>query len=179
MVLETERTILRRFTEEDAEDLYAYASDPRVGRAAGWRPHVSVKESRDIIRSVFSSPTEFAIVDRESGHVIGSAGFLPRPAVGRDTSNEIGYSLSPTYWGRGIMPEVVRRLLRYGFTDLHLPEIWCAHGTGNLQSQRVIEKCGFHLVFSQHLSTDLEKDRLTCFYVLTREEWERGEGRHG
>lgn len=176
MVLETKRTILRHFTEADAEDLYAYASDPRVGRAAGWRPHVSVKESRDIIRGFFSSPTEFAIVDKESGHVIGSAGFLPRPALGRDTSNEIGYSLSPAYWGRGIMPEVVRRLLRYGFTDLGLKEIWCAHGAGNTQSQRVIEKCGFRFAFSQRLSTDREADRPTCFYVLTREEWERENG---
>ena len=37
MILETARTLLRPFTEGDAQDLYAYAQDPRVGLAAGWK----------------------------------------------------------------------------------------------------------------------------------------------
>ena len=59
-MLETERLILRPFTEEDAEDLFAYASDPRVGLPAGWQPHGSVEESREIIRTVFSDPLAMA-----------------------------------------------------------------------------------------------------------------------
>ena len=57
-VLETERTILRPFQEADAEDLYRYARDPRVGPIAGWKPHESVEESRRIIQTVFASPNE-------------------------------------------------------------------------------------------------------------------------
>ncbi len=53
MQLETKRTILRPFTEADAPDLFAYAKDPRVGPIAGWKPHESVEESREIIRTVF------------------------------------------------------------------------------------------------------------------------------
>ena len=75
-MLKTERTLLRPFTEGDAEDLYAYAKDPRVGPIAGWKPHGSVEESREIIRTVFTSPDTFAVVDRETGRVIGSAGFV-------------------------------------------------------------------------------------------------------
>ena len=179
MILETERTILRPFREEDAEDVYAYASDPRVGTAAGWKPHESVAESREIIRTVFASPTEFAVVDRASGRVIGSAGFIARPEVGRHTSNEIGYSLHPAYWGRGIMPEVVRRLLRFGFEDLGFSEIWCAHAVANRQSRRVIEKCGFLFAFEETITDGHVKDRPTRFCVLTREDWERGAGRDG
>ena len=41
-VLETERTILRPFADSDAQDVYAYARDPRVGPIAGWKPHESV-----------------------------------------------------------------------------------------------------------------------------------------
>ena len=33
MQLETQRLLLRPFTEADAEDLYRYASDPEVVRA--------------------------------------------------------------------------------------------------------------------------------------------------
>ena len=45
MVLETERLILRPWREDDAEDLYTYASDPEVGPPAGWPPHDIVNPS--------------------------------------------------------------------------------------------------------------------------------------
>ena len=62
MQLETKRTILRPFTEADAPDLFAYAKDPRVGPIAGWKPHESVEESREIIRTVFAVPNAFVLL---------------------------------------------------------------------------------------------------------------------
>lgn len=173
MILETERTLLRPFTEDDAEDLFAYAKDPRVGPIAGWKPHESVEESREIIRTVFSAPDTFAVVDRETGRVIGSAGFVRRgKAWDGEKSLAIGYALSPAYWGRGIMPEVAAELLRYGFEELGLSEIWCTHYEENSRSRRVIEKSGFLYAFTEKLSDEFFPDRPTCFYFLTREVWE-------
>ncbi|MFV8828999.1 GNAT family N-acetyltransferase [Alkalihalobacterium sp. APHAB7] len=40
---------------------------------------------------------------------------------------EIGYVLNPEYWGRGIIPEAVKSLIKYGFNELNLDLIWCAH----------------------------------------------------
>ena len=45
MILETERLILRPFEETDAESLYKYAKDDRVGPIAGWPPHTSISPS--------------------------------------------------------------------------------------------------------------------------------------
>ena len=59
--LETERLILKMFTVDDAEDVYAYASNPNVGPPAGWAPHRSVEESREIIETVFMPPEAWAI----------------------------------------------------------------------------------------------------------------------
>ena len=42
-MLETERLILRKWKEEDAESLFEYAKDPEIGPAAGWPPHKSVE----------------------------------------------------------------------------------------------------------------------------------------
>ena len=50
-MLETERLVLRRWEESDAENLYQYAKDPDVGPIAGWPPHQSVEESLDVIRN--------------------------------------------------------------------------------------------------------------------------------
>ena len=49
--IETERLILRSFTEQDTDDLYRYAVDPDVGPRAGWKPHESREETLLIIRS--------------------------------------------------------------------------------------------------------------------------------
>ena len=55
-MLETERLILRRWEESDAEDLYEYAKDAEVGPIAGWPQHQSIEESLDVIRNVFDGP---------------------------------------------------------------------------------------------------------------------------
>ncbi len=180
MMLETQRTILRPFTEADAADVYAYCKDPQVGPIAGWKPHESLEESLEIIRTVFSAPNTFAVVDRETGRVIGSAGFVtplkPGDAAHQGRSAEIGYALSPDYWGRGIIPEVVRELLRYGFQDMELDEIWCTHYAENHRSRRVIEKSGFMYAFTEKLTDEFFPDRPTCFYFMTREMWEKQYG---
>ena len=173
-VLETKRIWLRPFEESDAEDLYAYAKDPRVGPAAGWKPHESVEESLEIIRTVFAAPHVFAIVEKEGGKVIGSAGFVGRKYGGTYTaSDEIGYSLSPDFWGRGIMSEAVAELIRYGFEERGLDAIWCSHYEENLRSKRVMEKSGFTYLFSQILSDEYCENRSTLLYVLLRQDWER------
>ena len=56
VTLETERLLLRPWREEDAPALYFYASDPLVGPAAGWLPHTSVENSRELIQTVLSGP---------------------------------------------------------------------------------------------------------------------------
>ena len=82
VTLTTERLILRPFREEDAPQVYDYARDPQVGLNAGWKPHESVEESLEIIRTVFSAPHVFAGTLRDSGRVIGSAGFTGRQRGG-------------------------------------------------------------------------------------------------
>lgn len=169
--LATARLRLRPFVDSDAADLYEYAQDPRVGPIAGWQPHKSVEESREIIRTVFSAPNVFAVVDRASGKVIGSAGFVDchrGELPGSD--DEIGYALNPAFWGRSLIPEAVRELVRYGFAELKLNTIWCNHYDGNQKSKRVIEKCGFAYRFSREEDVPLMGERrLTHFYAITKE----------
>ena len=53
-MLQTERLILRKWTETDADSLYEYAKDPAVGPIAGWPPHQSKEESLDVICNVLN-----------------------------------------------------------------------------------------------------------------------------
>ena len=61
MIFETERLILRPWQEDDAEDLFQYASDPEIGLPAGWPPHISVENSREIIHHILSAPETYAV----------------------------------------------------------------------------------------------------------------------
>lgn len=52
-IIETERLILRKWTQNNAESLFAYAKNPNVGPIAGWPPHKNIEESKNIIDNVF------------------------------------------------------------------------------------------------------------------------------
>ena len=115
MILETKRLILRPWKEEDAEELYHYAKNPLVGPAAGWPPHTSVENSRDIIRGVLSEPETYAVVLKESQKPIGSVGIMTGSHSNLEISDdegEIGYWIGVPYWGQGLIPEAVRELIR-------------------------------------------------------------------
>ena len=118
MIFETERLILRPWEEADAESLYEYAKDDRVGPAAGWPVHTSVENSREVIRGVLSEPWTFAVCLKEDNKAIGSVGLMIGKASNLDipeTEGEIGYWIGVPFWGQGLIPEAVRALIRYGF----------------------------------------------------------------
>ncbi len=145
-VLETDRLLLRPWRWGDAEILFRWASDPAVGPAAGWKPHTSVENSREILRTVLSAPGTYAVVLKATGEPVGSAGLT---VAGPDTlapgpeEAEIGYWLARPFWGQGLIPEAVRALTDYAFGTLGLRTLRCGYFEGNEKSRRVQEKCGF------------------------------------
>ena len=174
--LETSRLILRPWQEADAESLYKYAKDPAVGPVAGWPPHASVEHSREIIRTVFSEPETYAVVLKETGEPVGSAGIMRgdgmHSADMQADEAEIGYWIGVPYWGKGMIPEAVRCLLRRCFADLGVSAVWCGFYDGNRQSQRVMEKCGltYHHTETGKVSP-LGDVRTEHFMRITAEEW--------
>lgn len=121
MQIKTERLLLRPFEEADAADLYKYAKDPEVGPAAGWPPHGSVEESRNIIRLVLSGPESYAICKKEDGRVIGAIALSlngdSRLAEAEDAC-ELGYWIGKPFWGQGAYDR--------GFGSLASPGIYGA-----------------------------------------------------
>ena len=173
--LETDRLILRPFTEEDAEGLYAYASHPEVGPWAGWKPHDSVEESRQVIRDIFLPSDTLAVVCRADGRLIGSAGFVGKHRTELGTpSEEIGYSLARDCWGQGLIPEAVEAVMHHAFTELGYQAIWAAYYDGNRKSKRVMQKCGMTYRLSRvEPVIQLNETRLAHYFAITRREWER------
>lgn len=174
MILQTERLILRAWREDDAEDLYEYASDPEIGPPAGWLPHTSVENSREIIRTVLSAPETYAVCLKKNGKPIGSVGLHRRDLAESDDEYELGYCIGKQFWGQGLIPEASQELLRYAFEELGMRRVWCGHYDGNTKSRRVMEKLGFvyhHTTEGIELSM-LGEIRTGHALLLTRENWE-------
>lgn len=140
--LETERLILRPFSIDDAQGLYEYAKNPDVGPWAGWKPHESVEESREIIETIFLPAKAWAIILKKDGRMIGSIS-LEKDRHRDENSREIGYSLAKDMWGKGIMTEACKEVLRFAFEEMNLQLVGICTSPKNKRSQGVIRKCGF------------------------------------
>jgi ribosomal-protein-alanine N-acetyltransferase len=109
------------------------------------------------------------------GKVIGSIGLHIDRKRNNDNVRMLGYVLSEDYWGKGLMTEAAREVIRYAFEDMGLDLISVYHYPSNIRSKRVIEKCGFQyegtlkrasVIFNGNIYDDV------C-YSLTREDYRK------
>ncbi len=173
ILIETPRLLLRPFTDGDAEAVYAYASHPEVGPPAGWKPHADVAESLEVIHTIFQPSNALAMVLKDSGRLVGSAGFVDRhePGLGLP-SEEIGYSLARDLWGQGLTTEAVGAIIRYTFTEMDYTALWAEYYEDNLRSRRVMEKCGMTYRFSRKETIPQgTEERMGHYLAITRQEW--------
>ncbi|MDD3290837.1 MAG: GNAT family N-acetyltransferase [Eubacteriales bacterium] len=178
MTFETERLNLRPWRAEDAEGLYEYAKDPRVGPIAGWPVHTSVEDSSEIIKSVLAVPETYAVCLKSDDRAIGSIGLMigSKSNIGLpEDEAEIGYWIGVPFWGQGLIPEAVRTIMQYAFETLEMKKLWCGYFDGNVKSKRVQEKCGFvHHHTKENmpwpLMGDVRTEHITC---ITKEQWRR------
>ena len=176
-MLKTERLLLRRWEDSDAENLYEYAKDPDVGPIAGWPPHQSVDESRNVIRNVFQGKEAYAICLKTDEKAIGAIELKLNghtDMTDRDDECELGYWLGKPFWGQGIMPEAVKEILRHAFEEIGMTKVWVGYYEGNSKSKRVQEKCGFRYQWkSEGVDAPLmHEKRIGHVSSMTKDQWQ-------
>ena len=144
-IFETERLILREINEHDIFDMHEYAQLSYIGPNAGWEPHGSLSHTKEVIRSFNRKPQYgqlgvYAIILKENHKMIGT---VELHTYVRDFKAELGYTVSPYYWGLGIAVEASKELIKWGFNQLNLKRIECCCFSTNAQSRRVCEKLQF------------------------------------
>jgi len=177
-MIETDRLILRPWTESDAESLFTYAKDPDVGPIAGWPPHQDVAESLVIIQTVLNRSQCYAICEKENNVAIGSIELKRKghtDMTDREDECELGYWLGKPFWGKGYMTEAAEGLLRYGFEVLGMTAIWCGYYDGNARSKRVQEKLGFvyHHTCEEVTVPLMNEIRIGHTSCLTKDQWQQ------
>ncbi len=77
----------------------------------------------------------------EPGILVGAGGFFGPPA--EDQAVEIGYSIIPSFRGRGLTTEMVMALVEYAFSTSRVRRVVAHTAPENSGSVRVLEKAGF------------------------------------
>lgn len=173
MLLSTKRLVLRPVLADDAEEIYEYCRNPLVGLRAGWKPHESLEETREIMRAVFlDKEGVWAIVRRDPRKLIGTIGLTG------DTRRQnvpgvrmLGYATGEPYWGQGYATEAVHAALDYAFSQLRLALVSATCYPQNTPSHRVLEKGGFVYEGMLHRAERLYTGDMMdiCCYIATPE----------
>lgn len=156
--LETDRLVLRRFTETDLDNLYDLDSDPAVMRFLTGRKATPRERIQNEILPRFLHHYErfvgfgyWAAILKSTGEFLGWFEFRPLEGGGPDVV-ELGYRLRKSAWGKGYATEGSLALIRKGFTELGVQRVVATTMTVNTASRRVMEKVGLRLVRTFHLS---------------------------
>ena len=135
---------LRNWVPDDAASLARHANNPRI--AAMMRDHFPSPYTLDDAQQFISmatgpTPNLFLAIEVR-GEAVGGIGVHPLDDVKR-RSAEIGYWLSESLWGKGIMTDAVGSLVPVAFERYDIVRLQAGIFSNNPASMRVLEKCGF------------------------------------
>ena len=173
--IETERLRLRRFAPGDVAAFHGYRADDEVARFQSWQ-HYTVEQAERFVREMIThdpgvpgDPFQFAVARRTDDVLVGDC--MLALDAGDPANAEIGYTLSPTYRGKGYAVEASRAVLGYAFDHHEVALVRAVTDTRNGTSIAVAERLGMRLVGTVRTAFKGEPcDEHT--YEITRAVWE-------
>jgi len=146
-ILETDKFILRPFTNNDIADMYYnWASDKEVVQYLTWEAHCDISKTNMIITFWENSYKNneyynWAIEEKYSNHVIGSINLMNLDNY--NESCEIGYCIGKNFWNKGIMTEVLNKVINFAFVEIEFERIMARRHINNIASGMLLKKCKF------------------------------------
>lgn len=178
MILKTKRLLLREVSEDDVQAIYAYQSDPRYLRFYPATTR-SWEDSQEFVARLIAwqqerprSKFQLGIVLAAEDRLIGNCG-IRKPAASASEA-ELGYEISPDYWGHGYATEAAQAMLDLAFHHLHLERVYASCVAENSASAHVLEKLGMRQERRLHKQQWMKGrwwDEL-C-YVILAADWQR------
>jgi len=159
VIIETDRLLFRRFTEDDAPLLYELNLDPEVTLYTH-DPMTRLEQAKQVLEQVILpqyilyNHGRWAVHLKPGPEFIGWCGLKYIPE--RDEI-DLGYRFMKKYWGKGYATEAAAASIQYGFNRLNLQKIIGRTLPGNVASIRVLEKCGMLYLGEEEIDGWLHK----------------------
>ncbi len=166
IIFETERLIVRQYTEEDKDNMFLLGGNESVMQYI--RPVSTKKESDqfllDNIALYEKNPHggRWAVIEKTKGIFTGSFAIIPIPS--QPEKIQLGYSLLPENWGKGYATELTKAGLDYFINNYTLSEIYGLTEVPNIASQKVLLKAGF-----QPAGSMMEGEKELLIFVVKRD----------
>lgn len=139
-MLETNRLIIRKFTLDDAEDLFEYLSLPEIYTFEPGDP-ITRAQADELCKARADGDQFYAVELKETGKMAGHL-FFEQTQPAAFLTWELGYIFNPEYQGNGYCTEASQKIMEHAFTALHAHKVVAYCNPLNDASWRVLEKCG-------------------------------------
>jgi len=141
--LETERTIMRKLTTEDAKDFYTLNLDQEVLKYTGDKPFENIQASIDFLTNYDQYEKygvgRLAVIDKTSLKFLGWCGLK----YSQDKNEyDIGFRFNRNYWNKGYATETSKKCIAFGFNELRIEKVVGRAMKDNIGSIKVLEKIG-------------------------------------
>ena len=145
-ILETERTIMRKLTKEDANHFYTLNLDQEVLKYTGDKPFENLQASIDFLTNYDQYEKygvgRLAVIDKATSEFLGWCGLK----FSEDKNEyDIGFRFYKKHWNKGFATETAKKCLDFGFNKLKIEKIVGRAMTENIGSIKVLEKIGMTL----------------------------------
>ncbi|MEH7238031.1 GNAT family N-acetyltransferase [Bacillus sp. JJ1562] len=141
---ETDRVILKILTLQDTEEVFKYFSNPKITEFMDIEPCKTREEAKEIITyHLEDTGCRWGLYDKENNEFIGTCGFHYLRKTSDGTIAEIGFDLSPSYWGKGLMEEVMTAVIQYGFNKVGFYMLDATVEPDNILSLKLMERLNF------------------------------------
>lgn len=178
--LESGRLLLRPYTADDFEALFAIQSRPEVARWLYWEPRDEDEVRAVLEKKIAGSRLDddgdslgFAVVLKASSEVIGDASLLLVSVEHRQ--GEIGFGFHPDHHGRGYATETAQLLVKLAFEHLGLHRVIGRLEPRNAASARVFERLNMrkeaHFVENEFIKGEWQGE---VVYAVLEHEWRAG-----
>lgn len=183
MIIETDRLILRPFSEKDAVDVLEYLEEPAVNCFASMKLNSLEEAKAEMKKRINETEYYFAIVLKDVDKVIGEIEAYPERGEPHDTTSLFDtfspcWMLNKDYQGKGYAYEAAHAFFDYLFERKGARRIYAYTEDYNLSSQHLCEKLGMRRegMFKEFVSFVNNPDGTpryenTVQYAILKKEW--------